>query len=252
MSDEKIIYESDPREQTDYKLLGIFNSLLIITLLLCDVFVFKIINIFGYSLALSGVLFPLTALIMICINEIYGHKQAAICLINLITAQVCFLTGLVLLPKIPAVGDYAENINQAYNIVFHDTWRVFLSSPVGIAVTLYLSSIINSKLKTKYWGDFLIVRVITNSAITTLILVSIIYPINFYHILSAWQIIKICIHTYFYKVIMSIIALFISFPIIRIAKGIEKKYIFDINVSFNPFYIYSRKSSGINLYEEHI
>jgi uncharacterized integral membrane protein (TIGR00697 family) len=243
-SDEKIV------ENNDYKLLGVFNSILIVSLLLCDVFIFKTVDIFGLSLALSGVIFPLTSLIMICINEIYGHKDAAKSLVNLIIAQLFFLTGLLLLPQLPSPPGYAPEIVQAYHIVFHSVWRVFLSSPFGIAITLYLSSIINSKLKTHFLGKYLFIRVFINAVITTAILVSIIYPINFYGILAWDKIFKICISTYFYKIIMAVIVLFISMPIIALGKRIEKKYIFDFNVSFNPLNIYTKKSSGINLYEQ--
>src|SRR5206468_1042071 len=109
MSREKILFKNSDRESTtsEFKLLGIFNSLLIISLLLCDVFIFKTVYIFGFTFALSGLIFPITSLMMICINEIYGHKQAATTLINLITAQVFFLLGLIFLPKIPSPPDFA-------------------------------------------------------------------------------------------------------------------------------------------------
>lgn len=217
---------------------------------MCDVFIFKTIEIYGFTFALSGIIFPATSLMMICINEVYGHKQAASCLINLITAQIFFLLGLIFLPKIPSPAGFAPDLVKAYQLVFHDVWRVFLSSPVGIAITLYLSSVINSKLKTLYLGRYLFIRVLINSVITTAILVSIIYPINFFHILSWDKIFKICLHTYCYEVIMAVVVLFLSFPIISFAKRIEKKFVFDINVSFNPLHIYSIKSKGVNLYDE--
>ena len=187
---------------------------------------------------------------MICINEVYGHKQAASSLVNLIIAQVFFLLGLIFLPKIPSPAGYATDLLNAYQLVFRDTWRVFLSSPFGIAITLYLSSIINSKLKTHFLGKYLFMRVFINSAITTAILVSIIYPINFFNILSWDKIFNICLHTYYYKVIMSVVVLLVSFPIISLTKKAEKKFVFDINISFNPFHIYSTKCNGINLYDE--
>lgn len=251
MSKEQIIYNNDDiRSGYDNKLLGIFNSFLIISLLLCDVFIFKTIEIFGFKLALSGVIFPVTSLVMICINEVYGHKQAASALINLIIAQVFFLLGLIFLPKLPSPAGYAPELLNAYQLVFHDTWRVFLSSPFGIAITLYLSSIINSKLKTHFLGKYLFLRVFINSAITTAILVSIIYPINFFNILSWDKIFTICFHTYCYKVIMSVVVLLVSFPVISFVKKAEKKFVFDINISFNPLHIYSAKCNGINLYDE--
>ena len=62
MTKDQVIYKSDDiKSAYDYKLLGIFNSLLIISLLLCDVFVFKTIELFGFKLALSGVIFPITS-----------------------------------------------------------------------------------------------------------------------------------------------------------------------------------------------
>src|SRR5581483_307071 len=203
MPREKIIYQAQNNQTaTDFKLLGIFNSFLIISLLLCDVFIFKTVYILGFTFTLSGIIFPATSLNMICINEVYGHKQSAASLVNLITAQIAFLFGLIFLPKIPSPPGFSTHIIDAYNIVFKDEWRVLVSSPFGILITLYLSSIINSKLKTYFWGRFLFLRVFINSAITTAVLVSIIYPINFYHILSWDKIYKLCIDTYLYKVIM--------------------------------------------------
>lgn len=251
MTREKIIYQNIGTDSvSECRLLGIFNSLLIISLLLCDVFIFKTIEIHGFTFALSGMIFPATSLLMICINEVYGHKQAAYSLINLITAQVFFLLGLIFLPKLPSPQGFAPELVNAYKVVFHDVWRVFLSSPFGIAITLYLSSVINSKLKTYYLGRFLFIRFLINATITTAILVSIIYPINFYNILSFDKILKICLHTYCYKVIMSIVILLLSIPIISFTKRFEKRFIFDLNVSFNPFHIYSTKSKGVNLYDQ--
>jgi uncharacterized integral membrane protein (TIGR00697 family) len=251
MIKEEVLYRNNNSIiGSEPKLLGIFNSFLIISLLLCDVFIFKTITIFGFPCALSGIIFPFTSLMMICINEIYGHQQTASSLINLIVAQVFFLLGLIFLPQIPSPRGFAPELVQAYTTIFQNEWRVALSSPVGIGVTLYLSSVINSKLKTIFLGKYLVLRAMINSIVTTAILVSIIYPINFYHLLSGDKIFKICIHTYVYKIIMASFVLFLSYPIIFFAKKIEKRFIFDLDTSFNPFLIYSAKSTGVNLYDE--
>lgn len=251
MQHEHLLYQNKKATpEPDYKLLGIFGSLLIASLFLCDVFIFKTISIFGFQIALSGFLFPVTSLLMICVNEIYGHKKAAITLVNLIAAQIVFLLGLVFLPKIPSPPHYAPELVTAYNAIFKNEWRVFISSPIGIAVTLYLSSIINSKLKTFFWGKYLMLRMMITSIITTAVLVSLIYPINFYNILTWKQIFNICIDTYLYKIIMAFAIVYLSYPIVFFGKKIEKKYIFDINIKFSPLCIYSSKSAGVNLYDE--
>ncbi len=230
--------------------MGVLSAFLIASMCLCDVFVFKTVSFFGFSLALSGVIFPITSLIMICINEIYGHKKAALSLISLVSAQLFFLVGLVFLPKIPSPPDFSPDIVSAYNLVFKEEWRVFLSSPVGISVTLYLSSVINSKLKIYFWGKYLIARTVFTSAVTTAVLVSIIYPINFLGILNADKIFNIIIDTYVYKMIMAFLIVYLSYPLVFFLRKAEKKYVFDINASYSPFHVYTPKSRGINLYDK--
>jgi len=246
---EAILYKKQAydKDTLKYRLLGIYNALLIVSLLLCDIFVFKIITIFGYPVAISGCIFPFTYLMLVCINETYGHKQTAFSLISLIIAQFTFLIGLILIPKL-SVPAYNIKINHLYVLVFAKEIRVIYSSIVGISVALYLSSIINSKLKLFFWGKYLILRIITNAVITKAILCAIIYPINFINLMPLKDIISISINTYILKVIFSIIIVYLAYPLIWLSKKIDRSSIFDINVNYNPLYIYSTKSEGVNLY----
>ncbi len=250
MAIEEILYVNNEARLENYKLLSIFNALLIASLFLCDSFIFKIVLIFNHPIALSGIIFPATSLIMICINEVYGHQNASKSIISLVIAQMIFLLGLVIIPRLPSPPNYDPSIIKAYSIAYKSIWRVFLSSPFGIVITFYMSSIINSKLKLYFLGKFIFVRFLLNSMATTAILVSIIYPINFFNILSWSDILDICLSTYVYKIIMSLLVLFIAIPTIGFCKKIEKKYIFDVDTSFNPMSIYSNKNVGVNLYEE--
>lgn len=253
MSELHVLYQPDSQyieQNTNYHLLSLLNAFLVVAMCLCDVFVFKTISVFGYPLAVSGAIFPAISMLMIVINEVYGHKQAASSLINLIAAQMTFLTFLVIIPKIPSPPNVASDIVNAYHLVFQNEWRVFISSPVGISISLYLTSIINSLLKKFFWGKHMFFRGIFTSAITTALMVCIIYPINFIGIVDTSHIIKIIESTYIYKMIAIFFILLLFHPAIYAIKRVERKYIFDINVSYNPLKIYSSKTNGVNLYDK--
>jgi len=231
------------------RMLGIFNSILIVSLLLCDVFVFKVVKLCHFTIALSGCLFPITFLMLICINETYGHKQTAASIINLVVAQFLFLLGLMFLIKAPS-PQYNLHIADTYTYLFKGEYRVLISSVIGISISLYFASIINSKLKLLFWGKFLVARILVNAIITKAIMVAIIYPINFIGIYSLSIIIGICVDTYVFKIIMAVIVVYLSYPIVYICKKLDKRDVYDVNVKYGINHIFDEKNSGINLYEK--
>lgn len=251
MKKEFLLYKNSAydKKAPRYKLLGTYNALLIVSLLLCDVFLFKVVSIFGHPVALSGCIFPFTYLILVCINETYGHKQTAFSLINLIIAQFFFVLGLILLPKIPTPLFNAK-INLLYIKVFAKETRAIYSSIVGIAVALYISSVINSKLKLAFWGRYLLLRIIVNAVITKAILCVIIYPINFVGLMPIKDIVHICINTYILKVIFSILIVYFAYPLIWLSRKTDRSDVFDINVRYNPACVYSKQSEGVNMYDQ--
>ncbi len=240
------------REGTLYEL---YLGLAIVFMCLCNVYSKKAILISGsFYIAASGILFPIVFFFIIIINEVYGHKQCGKAISIILLCQLIFIISLWWSSLIPAPHISSKQIilNNAYSTIFSQYGQVVLGGMLGVGFALYFFSSTNSFLKIKLCSSNIYLRFLISIAFSKAILVIIAYFINFWGIVDTKDILKICLNTWIVKVLLSFASLFISIPIIKATKKRDKIDIYDIGVKYNPIYLYTNKSEGVNMYEENI
>jgi len=229
-----------------YKLLAIYISLLICTINVCDILIFKVFNIYGINIVGSGFVFPFSFLIMNIITECYGFRETEKAMIYVLLAQILFVSILSIAIRIPSPS-FIGTSNLYYKL-FKNLWLIVISGTISTALSFYFNSVVISKLKILLNGKLLIPRFIFSNMLSKAILVIISYSIPYYGILPFNKIALLCFHTWLFKVTMAIIIVNLAPFFINLTMKIEKLDIYDYNVSYNPAKVFDKENSGENMY----
>lgn len=228
-----------------YKLPAIYTIVLITIMNICNIMALKVLDLFGFHIAMSGFLFRLSFYFLSALNESYGHRATEKAILMVMISQSILLLAIPLAVRAPSpVGVITTHL---YFDLFSKMWKVFISSNLAVGLSFYFSSLFNSRLKVWLLGRDKITRFIICTGIAKLILVTVSYPINFYEILSAEGILKLCVDTWVFKMIAAAILSQLVFPLVRINKKIDKVDIYDFNISYTPFNA-TKNHNSVNMY----
>ncbi len=230
----------------NYRLPLIYTTILVAIMNICNVMAFKVLDLFGFYIAMSGFLFPTSFYFLSALNESYGHRETEKAILMVMIAQNILL--LVISIAVRAPSPLHVHTTQLYLDLYGKLWKVFISSNLAVGFSFYFSSLFNSRLKVWLLGKKKIIRFIVSTGIAKFILVSISYPINFYGILPVKQIFMMCLNTWIFKMIAALILSQLVPPLVRMNKKIDKVDIYDINISYNPLNLYKVSDSSNNMY----
>lgn len=230
------------------KLYALLIGLMITILLICDALAFKIVSIYGYDFAASGLIFPLGFLLASVITEVYGFTLAGRIIWVQLLCQIFFILTVNLFVLLPSQNDSATALH--YFNLYHNLWHVLIAGTTALITAYFMNDIIMSKLKIYLSGNHFIMRFITSNAIGTAILVCISYPINFYGLYSINHIAVIAFNTWIYKMIMAVMLFPLALLLSSIIKRIEKLDYFDYGISYNPLTVFNENVPGKNKYEK--
>ncbi len=229
-----------------YRLYGFFVASLVSILLTCDALAFKVVTIDGYSFAASGLIFAISFPLASIATEVYGYKLAGRIIWYQLIAQLFFVLTVTLMVRVnPTEDPYAVH----YLFLYKNLWRIILST-IALASAYFINDLIISVLK-KYYGSFLLYRLIISNAAGDFLLVAITYPVTFHHQYSISFIIKMIINTWFYKVIIAVVLLPVSLVFIKKVKSIENVDTYDYGTSYNPIRVFENTETEENLYEKY-
>ncbi len=230
------------------KLYGPLIGLMITILLICDALAFKVVSICGYDFAASGLIFPLGFLFASIITEVYGFTLAGRIIWVQLICQALFILTVNLFVLLPSPEESATTL--FYLNLYHNLWRVLIASTTAIMCAYFISDIIMSKLKIYLSGTYFILRFLASNAIGNAILVSISYPINFYHQYSFHHIILISFNTWLYKMIIAFLLFPAALVLTNLVKRMEKLDYFDYGVSYNPMNVFNENIHGENKFNK--
>ncbi|UTW43134.1 VUT family protein [bacterium SCSIO 12844] len=177
-------------------LMGVF------TMLLCDIFAYKIVDFFGTPMVMSGLLFPIALLFSDIITERWGIKQSLIFMSIVTTFGVMANIILWLISTIPG-----EN-SQIWSNAFKFNWVVLFSTFFSISISFSFNAYaINFFKKSIYTISFLgvYIRDTLCNFISKFLLVFIGYNITFFNHYSFLRIMELVIGTLVFKVIVGLI-----------------------------------------------
>lgn len=231
------------------KLYAVFIGLTVIIMAMCDTLIFKVIDIFGYDFAASGIIYSFSFFIASIMTEVYGYKLAGRVVWIQFLCHILFILTVnlfVLIPPSPNVS--ATNKDFSYLELYHNYWHVLLGSCIAMPTAYFINDLVLSKLKIYLYGKAFILRFIFSNFFGSAVLVTISYPINFYHQYAIDKIVQIAFHTWIYKVVIAMLLMPLGLWIAKIVKTIEGLDYYDYGISYNPLKVFVTSNAGINKY----
>lgn len=164
----------------------------------------KIISLLGFAISAGNLILPLTYMIIACVTEVYGFKQARTIII---TGAFCnvfvsiYLYGVIALPSAP----FWHNDNmfiESSTIVAN----ILLSSTIAYLASELLNAILLSWLRGLTKGKFLLPRALTSTSLAIIIDTTFMLPVIFsyspHHVASVYG--SIILFKVIYEVILLI------------------------------------------------
>lgn len=254
---------NDFNQKPTLMLYSFIMSFLVLIQLICDAFALITVDLSKHiHLSASGIIFPI-AFVMIGITaNIYGSERAKIVAIVMTIAQFIFCMSVFLLASIKSNHLLLDNnVTKSFYEYFHRYWTVTSSGILDTFLPLWICSILTSKCKKwfvgktsktggffynfPFFGYFL--TILIPLSISQLSLVLITYTINFGIGVgvSLSELLSIITSTYIYKLgIGLIISLFLTRPLVRLCRKIDKIDTYDYGVSYSV--IPKQQNTGVN------
>ena len=219
MEKEKTLFTTNHLSFTSRKYFLHLSILFMTVLFVNDSVVYKLVNVFGYSISAASFVFPITYTILDIVAEVYGYRAAK----QIIWLSVIFnfiFSGLIrLLLILPSPSSWTGE--EAYRFVFDKALLIpttyLIAMPIGALINTYLIS----KWRVLVQGKYFVIRSIASSAIGefvfTVIAVLIIWNFRVVNV----DLVKFIFITYMTKPLCTIFTAFPATLIVKILKNVE-------------------------------
>ena len=179
--------------------------------------------------------FPTIFILDDIVTEVYGYAAARQMMwIGMATFLVLVL-GTMLVMQLPYDAKWLPE-EKAFDIVFLQLPRVFLSFVVGIFVGAIVNDFAMAKIKIYLGGRFFMLRSIGSSLVGALALQITGTTIALYGMMSyLHEVLPMMLVSYGYKLIFDLVGVVIAYPLQKTLKRAEGIDHYDINTNFNPF-----------------
>jgi hypothetical protein len=221
-----------------YKLYGFLTGITVTIMITCDTLVFKVIDIEGFKITASGIIFSVYFLLSTLLTEVYGYKLATRTVWIMVICQSIYVLLLNLFSIIQAGSNEIAN---SYKILYHDFWRVMIGTWVSVPASYFINGIIISKMKILFMGKKFFFRYFMGSMCTQAALLLTAYPISLSGKYSLTELVNIIFFTWTYKVIISIALLPLAMYLVMKVKRIEGTDHYDWGETYNPFTVFKVK-----------
>ncbi|MDO4664615.1 MAG: queuosine precursor transporter [Actinomycetaceae bacterium] len=216
------IYQS----RTNARLYDIIGALFVAFLVLSNIAATKLIAIGSpaFHLVFDGgaILFPLTYILADVLSEIYGWKGAR--RIILLGFAVSILASLIffLVQIAPPAPDYHNQ--AAFEAVLGFVPRIVAASISGYLVGQLLNAFVLVKIKNRFGENNLWVRLIGSTLVGEAADTVIFCTIAFYGVITGAEFVNYVLTGYFYKCLLEVVLLPLTYPIIRFIKHQESAF----------------------------
>jgi uncharacterized integral membrane protein (TIGR00697 family) len=205
---------SKPKQSLIFEVLV---ALFITTLIISNILSVRIVKISFLTFDGGTILFPLAYIISDIITEIYGFKKMRqliyIGISMLGVMAVCFYIAQYL----PADTQNLVN-EQAYLSVLGVAWRIVLASMTALFIGDFINSYVLAYLKIRTKGKAMWLRVVSSTALGSLIDTTLFTVIAFVGTLSGNELLKISATVYFIKIATEVIISPVTIRIINYIK----------------------------------
>ena len=219
----------------DRKIFNIYPLLITLMVtgqILCFIYARSQIDIFGFPINASGIIFPLDIYLIEIIGECYGFEYSRQAVYLDLLVHILFIPPVFLISKVPYSDFMHNDLAFSYKYLIDISWIVASGSLIGTFLGDLFSAKYVPKLKLVLNGEFTFFRLIGCQIVSEIIVTSsyfISYLSNNYTIL---QTIHLVLCTLFVKSILAILL----FPLAKIAilliKRFEKFDVFDFKQDY--------------------
>jgi queuosine precursor transporter len=223
------------RSQREYRYLGLITSFYIAMQLVSDVTAGKIVTLFGLTVSVTALYFPITYIFSDILTEVYGYAKARSVLWTVMFCSIAagLLYQLVVyLP--PAAGFDADS---AYRRVFGQVPRVLVGGWIAVFAGDILNNIALAKLKIWTEGKFLWVRTISSTILGQGVNTSLFYVIALYGVIPDGLLYSSILSGWLLKVAVEVLFTPVTYVVVNALKRAEQEDYYDRDTNFNPLII---------------
>lgn len=219
--------------QWSYKYLNSLSVLFVTLLIISNITATKLVNIGGLELDGAFLLFPVLYILGDIITEVYGfrHMRRIIWtgfLVMLLAVGYFFIVQL--LPGSPSYQGQA-----AYEAVLGFLPRIVAASLAAYLVGEFINSYILAKLKIKFKGKKMWLRMLASTAVAALLDTIIFATIAFGGVLTGLSFLNYVIVGVVLKLLVEAACLPITYKVVATLKLKENSNVYDRKIDFNPF-----------------
>ena len=248
MKDKKsqtLQFQAHPRNYNQYNYVYFFMMLFITVFIVCDTTAFRMTNLFGSVVPVSGLIIPVVFSLGDLIADVYGYQISRKLIWNALICQFVFGIVITLAINFPSPTDDINNIH--YNEAFKHIIRTNITSCMSVSSGMFTNAFLMSKFKIWMNGKRFWIRTVLSSSISEFVLCFVAYTTLYLGLKSPIEIWKIILSVWYYKLIFALLAAPVVSIIASKVKKWEKSDVFDYGVNYNPFlYNYSADKKGAN------
>lgn len=193
----------------------------------------KICELYGYYFAGGLIFFPLTYIFDDILTEVYGFNVCRKIIWLAFFSNLVVIMGLYLVIFIRPAPEWQNQ--EAFSTIYNQSSRILIASFVSFLFGEFINAIILAKLKVKTKGRHFWFRAVFSSVCGVLVENTIFCFIAFTGVIEVSAIWNIIITAYVFKLAYEIIALPITYYIVKFLKRRDHIDYYDYKTSFNPF-----------------
>lgn len=236
------------KDEQSYKLYGLIVGLTVTIMIVCDTLVYKVIDIYGFKITASGIIFSLCYLLSTISTEVYGYKLGGRTVWIIVICQSLFV---ILINVAAVIQTESNSISMHYYGLFNEFWRVMIGTWISVPASYFCNGFIVSKMKIYFNGKYFFMRYIISAMVAQAVLLLTAYPISLSSKYSISELVNVISTTWSYKVIMSVILLPVSVWLVSVIKKIEKTDYYDWEISYNPLKVFGTNEPIIKRNQYH-
>lgn len=212
-----------------------FITATFVTVLLCSNLIGpgKVCEIGGFTFGAGILFFPISYLFGDILTEVYGYARARRVVWTGFGALAFASLMSVVVLRLPPAPDYTGQ--EALQSVFGQTPRIVLASLLAFWAGEFANSFALAKMKVRTEGRRLWERAIGSTAVGAAVDSSIFYPVALLGVLPTRVVLKVMVTNYVLKVLWEVLALPMTYRVVRALKRAEHEDYYDVRTDFTPF-----------------
>jgi len=224
-----------PRGARSYKYLSLITYLYVTMQLVSDVTAGKIISLFGLTVSVTALYFPVTYIFSDILTEVYGYARARSVLWSVMFCSIAAGLLYQLVVALPPAPGF--DANPAYERVFGQVPRVLFGGWIAVFAGDILNNYILAKLKVATGGRHLWIRTISSTVVGQFANTSLFYIIALYSVIPTSLLIQSIVSGWLLKVGVEVLFTPVTYAVVGRLKRLEGEDFFDRQTDFNPLIV---------------